>query len=317
MKLRLFSTLSRILIIVIVILSAAEILSRVFLGSPPQPIDATLPDNTLNHTWKPNLAYRDFSRSTPFMMYTNSQSWIGRRDVPLRKPKNTIRIFYVGDSNTQGVVAEGKKMVNIVEKGLNERFGKNGKSIEVIDTGTTSWSPSIYYLEIKDQIMRYSPDIVVIDADMTDCRDDSVYRKLTVFDKKGLPVAIRPSKKTDKSQYVLAPQGIVKVSPMTAALQQFHQYLTASSSFYFHYERFAFYLPYNLTLRRILHKPPPPTNFPPIEDGNWLALAWSKNTQINVDYTLFLRALLRVGGGLHLHLKQSFEGAIDPGKSQV
>ena len=28
-------------------------------------------------------------------------------------------------------------------------------------------------------------------------------------------------------------------------------------------------------------------------------------------------ALLRVGGGLHLHLKQSFEGAIDPGKSQV
>src|SRR4029453_1311911 len=29
------------------------------------------------------------------------------------------------------------------------------------------------------------------------------------------------------------------------------------------------------------------------------------------------RALLRVGGGLHLHLKQRFEGAIDPGKSQV
>src|SRR4029453_16647117 len=25
-------------------------------------------------------------------------------------------------------------------------------------------------------------------------------------------------------------------------------------------------------------------------------------------------ALLRVGGGLHLHLKQRFEGAIDPGK---
>jgi hypothetical protein len=30
-----------------------------------------------------------------------------------------------------------------------------------------------------------------------------------------------------------------------------------------------------------------------------------------------IRALLRVGGGLHLHLKQCFEGAIDPGKSQV
>jgi hypothetical protein len=28
-------------------------------------------------------------------------------------------------------------------------------------------------------------------------------------------------------------------------------------------------------------------------------------------------ALLRVGGGLPLHLKQRFEGAIDPGKSQV
>jgi hypothetical protein len=34
-------------------------------------------------------------------------------------------------------------------------------------------------------------------------------------------------------------------------------------------------------------------------------------------YTRFKRALLRVGGGLHLHLKQRFEGAIDPGKSQV
>ena len=30
-----------------------------------------------------------------------------------------------------------------------------------------------------------------------------------------------------------------------------------------------------------------------------------------------VRALLRVGGGLHLHLKQRFEGAIDPGQSQV
>ena len=35
------------------------------------------------------------------------------------------------------------------------------------------------------------------------------------------------------------------------------------------------------------------------------------------DEVIEERALLRVGGGLHLHLKQRFEGAIDPGQSQV
>jgi len=41
--------------------------------------------------------------------------------------------------------------------------------------------------------------------------------------------------------------------------------------------------------------------------------------RLPLDWTIVgrQRALLRVGGGLHLHLKQRFEGAIDPGKSQV
>src|SRR6266567_2432971 len=178
--------------VIVLFLIILEVGSRIIFGTTPnQAANAMISDNVMNHKWRPNSASVDTNWGIPFTIYVNKQSWLARYDITVSKPKNTIRIFYVGDSNTEGVVAEDKKMASIVSKGLNDTMKNRGKHIEVINTGTSSWSPSQYYLEIKDKILTYSPDIVIIDYDMSDVQNDGDYKKLTTFDNDGLPVAIR------------------------------------------------------------------------------------------------------------------------------
>lgn len=221
------------------------------------------------------------------MFYTNKQSWVGQHDIQVAKPKNTVRIFYVGDSTTQGVVAEDKKMTRLVSKELNKKFNPSGKPIEVINTGTSSWSTSQYYLEIKNKILKYSPDIVVIDFDMTDVRDDSVYRKLTQFDKNDLPIAIRPSDSQNRAMYQFSPQGVVKVPLLQRKLSELINFLKQNSALYFHSEKYLLTLKRNIFIRKFFFKPPSQTT-PPINNMSWLSFTWSDSARKDVDYSMFL-----------------------------
>lgn len=271
--------------ITLVLIIVIEFTARLTLGLPKKTTlaDNVIPDKILNHKWKPDSVV-EVGAEKPYTLYVNGQSWVGRRDYPEKKPDNTIRVFYVGDSNTLGVVSTDKKMTTIVENGLKKKI-KN-KHIEVINTGTTSWSPSIYYLEIKNHILKYSPDIVVIDVDMTDVRDDFVYRPLTKFDEKGLPIAVSPSDPKNKSLYRLSPQGVYKISPLQDRLTRLHEFFLNNSAFYYHFETSVLSLK-----QKFKHKYIPPPNIivnDEQKDANWVALTWTKETQKNVDYSLFL-----------------------------
>ncbi|MEK7256531.1 MAG: hypothetical protein AAB316_17380, partial [Bacteroidota bacterium] len=99
----------------------------------------------LHHTWKPYIRFLDQNRSEPYYLVTNGNRWVEEYDIPTQKEARTFRIFFVGDSNVQGVVAPENKMVEVVEKKLNQSVAPDVK-IEVINTGTSSYSPALYYL---------------------------------------------------------------------------------------------------------------------------------------------------------------------------
>jgi hypothetical protein len=277
-----------LVLITLVLIILIEFISRITLGLPKHAelSDNVIPDKELNHKWKPNSVY-EVGAEKPYTLYVNGQSWVSRREFSEKKPENTIRIFYVGDSNTLGPVKEEKKMTTIVENGLKKKI-KNGKHVEVINTGTTSWSPSIYYLEIRNHILKYSPDIVVINFDMTDVRDDFIYKPLTTFDEKGLPIAVSPSDPKNKSLYRLSPQGVYKISPLQDRLTRVHEFIHNNSAFYYHFEKFVLSLKQKFKYKYI----PPPNMIVNDEqkDANWVAFTWTKETQKNVDYSLFLLA---------------------------
>jgi len=159
-------------------------------------------DPVYNHVWRPSMRQVDAYRSIPYVLVTNKQRWVEEYDVAEKKPVGTFRIFYVGDSNVQGVVDTPYKMVKIVEKGLNSRSKKI--KFEVINTGTSSFSILQYYLLIKYTLLKYAPDLVVLNIDMTDASDDEFYRRLARRDEKGEILGIAPS---GGRKYVLTPIG--------------------------------------------------------------------------------------------------------------
>lgn len=153
----------------------------------------------LNHTWPSNVKRMndewvehnpDFDK--PYLKVFNKQRWVESYDVELDKPENTYRIFYVGDSFTDGTAPMDQSVPSIVEKYLNEQCHNSGVNFEVINTGTWSYSPVIYYILIRYYISQYSPDLIVLNIDMTDVFDDWKYRQTMIEDSMGNPWAAPP-----------------------------------------------------------------------------------------------------------------------------
>ena len=192
----LFSLIGFILIFLAVftIFVLLEIVASCFVSLP----NANLRnDFRLNHTWRFNSSFthNEWTRNEPqYKPYThryNKQGWIGFHDVAGKKPDNIFRIFYVGDSFVEGTVPMDGSVPAIVEKYLNGQENK-GIKFEVINTGTSSYSPVLYYILIRYYISRYSPDLIVVCVDMTDVFDDWKYRQTMIVDSEGDPWAVLP-----------------------------------------------------------------------------------------------------------------------------
>lgn len=225
-------------------------------------------DPVLHHVWPPR------NRA----IGSNGQSWLKTYDVAFNKPGNTYRIFYLGDSNVEGAVAREHKMVEIVERELNNRWEKSGLKFEVINTGTGSYSFLLYYLLIKTKILRYAPDLVVVNIDMTDVFDDNFYRNFVVTDGTGEIVAIRPHY---YHRYFMTPGGVVEVK----AKSKLHQWLREHSAIGDLVDRLIFRLGYYGELK----------NLDDNKTANWLARVWTEDIEKNVTESMrVLRLTLRL-----------------------
>ncbi|MBF0483208.1 MAG: hypothetical protein HQL25_00730 [Candidatus Omnitrophica bacterium] len=169
----------------------------------------------LNHAWRPNYknTFPGHGKNYPnsYTHYYNKQGWIAKYDIALKKPKDTYRIFYVGDSFTEGVMPMEQSVPSIVQQVLNDKFSNKGINFEVINTGTSSYGNVIYYILIRYFITQYHPDVVVINVDMTDSYDDWVYKHNTIFDKNGDPWAVPPLLLHERL-FIDTPDGLVKAN---------------------------------------------------------------------------------------------------------
>ena len=263
---------------------ALEVIARLVWGVKSTKLfNETVPDMVLHHKARPNMEVVDNGRSIPYTLRTNSQSWVEDYDVTKEKPAETYRIFYVGDSNTVGLIDSYKKMAEIVEAELNKIYKPKGMRIEVINTGSVSYSPLLYFLLIKTRIMEYNPDLVVINVDMTDASNDAVYRKSAVNDSQGVPIAVRPNFDADSKYYLMTPQGSVKISKFAYFRMQLHQFLVSHSVLFYQFETFV----------NKLFKGKLPTFLPHAmnyvsEDrtANWVAQTWTSEIEDNVAYSM-------------------------------
>ncbi len=87
--------------------------------------------------------------------------------VSYQKPSNTFRILVFGDSIIFGVGVNNEKIFTaVLEQKLNQQIPN--QKFEVINASANGWSPVEYYLYMKNEGYKYSPDLVIINQAVDD-----------------------------------------------------------------------------------------------------------------------------------------------------
>ena len=241
------------------------------LHQDPTSLNAINVDPVLHHVWTPSFREVDTRRGIRYERVVNSQSWVEDYDVSVAKPKGCYRVFYVGDSNTEGVVPAGSRMVDIVEAELNDVYRGSGWAFEVVNTGTSSYSPILYYLLIRTRVLAYSPDLVVVNVDMTDLVNDASYRAFALHDTEGRLVSVTGGAELP-GDYRMTPRGLVRMRPH----DRLAEWVVTHSAFC-------------RNLRMFLKGPVAGVDFveaPDSIDADWLAHEWSPTCTRNVAQTM-------------------------------
>ena len=117
------------------------------------------PDDMLGYRFTPNAKYWDRLEGGHCSGVINEYGW---RDVTWNKNKaqDTYRIAVVGDSFVAAMQVESDEtFLKIAEKEINDT-GKH--KVEIMNFGRSGFTTTEELLVIRDQVMQFSPDLVVL-----------------------------------------------------------------------------------------------------------------------------------------------------------
>ncbi len=157
-------------------------------GNPlDRTFDLTMPSWAMHHRMKPLKAQKHPHPDTgkPILWRTNSFGLRGP-DVLIPKPADVYRVVCLGDESVfAGEVAETDTFCQQLELTL-----QNGtrQKVEVINAGVAGYCPLLSYLQLRQTLLAFQPDLLVLNFDMTDVADDHRYRRHTRMADDGTPM---------------------------------------------------------------------------------------------------------------------------------
>ena len=275
------------IVVVAVLVTTLELGASLYIEPPRKHIVKSF---QFNHTWKPNSSrvHKEWVKRNPdfpepYTHYYNKQGWLETYDVKKTKPANTYRIFYLGDSHTEGTAPMSQSVPSRVEIHLNHIVKERNldTDVEVINTGTSSYSPTLYYILYRYAIAKFKPDLIIVNLSMNDDFDDWKYSKTLIVDDDGDPYAA-PPRDIYKSDYFESREQVVKATVWT----RLQLLLSEHSSIY------------NLLLQyRTKHRSKQSETKPTSEEDDpsiykkhqWVKhQQWDDRIQTNVDHTFSL-----------------------------
>lgn len=144
-------------------------------------------DLILHHSYRPNCSVSSNSAEWDISVKINSE---GLRDNEIQ-PKNKFdyRILMLGDSFTIGWgIDQGKTFSDLLE----QKYNQDQLKVDVINGGTTSYSPILEYLFLKEKGLKYNPDLIILNFDLSDFQNDYYYQKLVRYDASGKIIGVSP-----------------------------------------------------------------------------------------------------------------------------
>jgi len=148
-------------------------------------------DEILHHTHVPGEKFNSIAEDGKEFNLIAGYNSKGLNDYEYdyEKPENTIRIVVFGDSFVEAVQVERKEnFCKVLEESLNS-LGLN-KKYEVINMGVSAYSPILEYTYLKEEGLKYKPDMVILCFFVNDVHDDMSYKGGTLFDKDDLPLKV-------------------------------------------------------------------------------------------------------------------------------
>jgi hypothetical protein len=180
--------------------------------APPAPL---ISHPLFNHIWAPNTTivhHEATLRQQPvYSRVTNSLGWLYPGELPLARSPVEERVFFLGDSFTEGTVPEEESMPFLVGERLKIAREKNGLTVIPVNVGTSSHSPLLHYLRYREEIRQFHPHSLVVSVDMTDAFDDYVYEQSCIFSPSGIVERCPPSSSFSTSHQRIA-TGLRRIS---------------------------------------------------------------------------------------------------------
>ena len=125
---------------------------------------------------RPNKAYKHKSIDGEWSFETNSKGFRNNKEFDYKKDPKKIRIITVGDSTTQGYeCAQDLTYSATTERYLQHR----GFETEVLNTGVSGFSNAEELVLIREELVKYSPDYIVLGFFANDFQDNiksSIYK---------------------------------------------------------------------------------------------------------------------------------------------
>lgn len=179
-------------------LALTEVTLRVLAASDRRAKHHAMGDAVLHHRLKPN-----FTRRVRGVDFTTNSLGMHDAEVSVRKPDGAFRILMLGDSFTEG---GGLRLADTVPKRVESMLNGGGcrRPYEVLNAGVSSYSPILEYVYLERVGLGLSPDLVVLNFDMTDVHDDFVRTRLARLDSRGLPIAV-PAEPIAETAILLPP----------------------------------------------------------------------------------------------------------------
>ena len=119
------------------------------------------PDSLIGWSGRPGAEgiYRDEGRAEIGM----SSAGVRDRERTVAKPRDVWRVAVLGDSFTEALqVAEDKRFTSVMEGLLTECDAGKGRRVEVLNFGVSGFGTAQEYLLLKDRVLSYAPDVIVL-----------------------------------------------------------------------------------------------------------------------------------------------------------
>src|SRR6266852_2732534 len=92
-----------------------------------------------------------------------SSAGVRDRERIVVKPGDVWRVAVLGDSYTEALqVAEDKRFTSVTERLLAGCDAGGGRRVEVLNFGVSGFGTAQEYLLLRDRVLRYAPDVVVL-----------------------------------------------------------------------------------------------------------------------------------------------------------